>query len=57
MFKALVNYQVADRGESASWSTSPALIEPHVTGFLGDVDVVVAGPPCQGYLNLINSTA
>jgi DNA (cytosine-5)-methyltransferase 1 len=54
--QALVNYQVADRGESASWSTSPALIEPHVTGFLGDVDVVVAGPPCQGHSNLNNST-
>jgi DNA (cytosine-5)-methyltransferase 1 len=54
--QTLVNYQVAGRGQDANWSTWPTLIEPHLASFLADLDVLVAGPPCQGHSNLNNRT-
>jgi DNA (cytosine-5)-methyltransferase 1 len=54
--QTLVNYHVAGRGDDASWSTWPTLIDPHLAGFLADLDVLVAGPPCQGHSNLNNRT-
>jgi len=54
--QSLVNYHVAGRGDDASWSTWPTLIDPHLAGFLADLDVLVAGPPCQGHSNLNNRT-
>lgn len=54
--QTLVNYQVSGRGADASWSTWPTLIEPHLAAFLTDLDVLVAGPPCQGHSNLNNRT-
>jgi DNA (cytosine-5)-methyltransferase 1 len=54
--QTLVNYQIADRGKDASWSTQPTLIAPQMATFLTDIDVVVAGPPCQGHSNLNNLT-
>jgi DNA (cytosine-5)-methyltransferase 1 len=54
--QTLVNFHVGARGEDASWSTWPRLIDPHLSGFLADLDVLVAGPPCQGHSNLNNRT-
>lgn len=54
--QTLVNYHVAGRGDDASWSTWPTLIDPHLASFLADLDVLVAGPPCQGHSNLNNRT-
>jgi DNA (cytosine-5)-methyltransferase 1 len=54
--QTLVNYHVAGRGNDASWSTWPTLIDPHLASFLADLDVLVAGPPCQGHSNLNNRT-
>ena len=54
--QTLVNYHIAGRGNDASWSTWPTLIDPHLAGFLADLDVLVAGPPCQGHSNLNNKT-
>lgn len=54
--QTLVNYHIADRGDDASWSTWPSLIDPHLSGFLADLDVLIAGPPCQGHSNLNNRT-
>jgi DNA (cytosine-5)-methyltransferase 1 len=54
--QSMVNYHVAGRGDDASWSTWPTLIDPHLAGFLADLDVLVAGPPCQGHSNLNNRT-
>src|SRR5688572_14611782 len=52
----LVNYHIAARGGDATWSTWPTLIEPHMAGYLADLDVLIAGPPCQGHSNLNNRT-
>jgi DNA (cytosine-5)-methyltransferase 1 len=54
--QTLVNYHVSGRGDDAHWSTWPTLIDPHLAGFLADLDVLVAGPPCQGHSNLNNRT-
>jgi DNA (cytosine-5)-methyltransferase 1 len=54
--QTLVNYHIADRGDGAAWSTWPTLIDPHLASFLSDLDVFVAGPPCQGHSNLNNRT-
>jgi DNA (cytosine-5)-methyltransferase 1 len=54
--QSLVNYHVAGRGDDASWSTWPTLIDPHLASFLANLDVLVAGPPCQGHSNLNNRT-
>jgi DNA (cytosine-5)-methyltransferase 1 len=54
--QTLVNYHISGRGDDASWSTWPTLIDPHMAGFLADLDVLVAGPPCQGHSNLNNRT-
>jgi DNA (cytosine-5)-methyltransferase 1 len=54
--QSLVNYHIAGRGDEASWSTWPTLIDPHMASFLADLDVLVAGPPCQGHSNLNNRT-
>src|SRR5262249_25678290 len=54
--QTLVNYHVAGRGDAACWSTWPTLIDPHLSSFLADLDVLVAGPPCQGHSNLNNRT-
>jgi DNA (cytosine-5)-methyltransferase 1 len=54
--QTLVNFHVSGRGDDATWSTWPTLIDPHLAGFLADLDVLVAGPPCQGHSNLNNKT-
>ncbi len=54
--QTLVNYHIGGRGDDASWSTWPTLIDPHLAGFLAELDVLVAGPPCQGHSNLNNRT-
>jgi DNA (cytosine-5)-methyltransferase 1 len=52
----LVNFHISGRGDDATWSTWPTLLEPHLAGYLASLDVVVAGPPCQGHSNLNNHT-
>jgi DNA (cytosine-5)-methyltransferase 1 len=54
--QSLVSYQVSGRAGSAKWGTRPCLIDPHMRGFLDPIDVVIAGPPCQGHSNFNNKT-
>jgi DNA (cytosine-5)-methyltransferase 1 len=54
--QTLVSYHVAGRGTSARWGTWPTLSDPQMGHFLAPLDVVVAGPPCQGHSNLNNKT-
>lgn len=54
--QSLVSYQVAGRGTSAKWGTRPSLIDPHMHTFLDPIDVLIAGPPCQGHSNFNNKT-
>jgi DNA (cytosine-5)-methyltransferase 1 len=52
--QTLVNYHIHGRGETARWSEWPAFIDPHMAQFLTPLDILVAGPPCQGHSNLNN---
>lgn len=54
--QSLVSYKVTGRGETARWGTRPALVDPNMRAFLDPLDVVIAGPPCQGHSNLNNKT-
>jgi DNA (cytosine-5)-methyltransferase 1 len=52
----LVNYHVAGSGEAATWSTRPSIIDPQARALTHELDILVAGPPCQGHSNLNNRT-
>jgi DNA (cytosine-5)-methyltransferase 1 len=54
--ESLVSYKVAGRGDSARWGTRPSLVDPNMRSFLDPIDVVIAGPPCQGHSNFNNRT-
>jgi DNA (cytosine-5)-methyltransferase 1 len=54
--QSMVNFKVDGRGDDARWGTWPALIEPHMAGYLANLDLLCAGPPCQGHSNLNNKT-
>lgn len=53
---SLVDFQVRGQGESARFLYPPELIGAAAAGKLGNVDVVLAGPPCQGNSSLNNKT-
>lgn len=52
----LVSYSIDGLGDDAVWSGWPTVIEPHLASYLTNLDIVVAGPPCQGHSNLNNHT-
>jgi len=53
---SMVNFKVDGRGDDARWGTWPTLLEPHMSGYLSNLDLLCAGPPCQGHSNLNNKT-
>lgn len=52
----LTDYHVYARAEEAELAYEPAIIHPKVERLVGKVDLLVAGPPCQGHSNLNNHT-
>jgi DNA (cytosine-5)-methyltransferase 1 len=52
----IVDFQVQDRGEKSVFQYSPEICAPELMGFRGVVDLLLAGPPCQGHSNLNNHT-
>jgi len=50
----LVDYRVKGSGESATFRYEPELLNPTWTELVGQIDVLFAGPPCQGHSNLNN---
>lgn len=53
---SFVDYHVYGRGESAEFAYIPEVIDDRLGSFIGRVDLVLAGPPCQGHSNLNNHT-
>ena len=51
---SLVDYRIRGQGESAEFLYPPELVDESVLQACAGVDVVVAGPPCQGHSNLNN---
>lgn len=54
--QSLVSYKVTGRGDTARWGTHPSLVDPLMREFLDPIDVVIAGPPCQGHSSFNNRT-
>ena len=51
---ALLDYRVKGNRELASFSYTPELVDDELAHAASDVDLVLAGPPCQGHSNLNN---
>jgi DNA (cytosine-5)-methyltransferase 1 len=54
--QSLVSYQVSGRSGTATWGTRPTIADAHMRAVLDPIDVVIAGPPCQGHSNFNNKT-
>ena len=52
--RALLDYRVRGDGRSAAFVYAPELLDPLIAEQCDEVDLVVAGPPCQGHSNLNN---
>jgi DNA (cytosine-5)-methyltransferase 1 len=52
----LVDAQIHTRDDSWMFYYPPEIIEPAVTTYVDKVDLLIAGPPCQGHSNLNNHT-
>jgi DNA (cytosine-5)-methyltransferase 1 len=50
----IIDYRVKRRGDSAEFRYDPEFISNDWIEHVGQVDVVLAGPPCQGHSNLNN---
>jgi DNA (cytosine-5)-methyltransferase 1 len=53
---ALVDCYVYGRGEDGELAYPPELLNPQLAELVDKVDILVAGPPCQGHSNLNNHT-
>ena len=53
---SVLDYHVYGRGEEAKLAYEPELVDGRLEALVGKVDLVLAGPPCQGHSNLNNHT-
>lgn len=53
---SLVDWHVSGDGESARFAYEPEIVEPALAEEIGKIDLLLAGPPCQGHSNLNNKT-
>ena len=53
---ALVDFRIRRRGRNAVFAYKPEIIEPKLADSVFGVDLIMAGPPCQGHSNLNNRT-
>lgn len=54
--RSLIDFQVRGQGDKARMLYEPEIIDVRAAELVGQVDVVLAGPPCQGHSNLNNHT-
>jgi DNA (cytosine-5)-methyltransferase 1 len=52
----LVDHAVDRRGDGVRWQYAPELVDADWVDLIGNIDVVLAGPPCEGHSNLNNKT-
>ena len=53
---ALVDYMAMGDREGSSFAYPPEIVDERILPEVGSVDVLIAGPPCQGHSNLNNKT-
>ena len=51
---ALLDYRIRGKGDRARFSYPPTIVEEAIAEAAQGVDLVLAGPPCQGHSNLNN---
>jgi len=51
---SLVDFKVQGEGESATFAYNPEIVTESLKALIGNVDAIVAGPPCQGHSTLNN---
>lgn len=52
----LTSFQVRGAGRDAEFAYLPKIVHPQMKDLVGKVDMVIAGPPCEGHSNLNNRT-
>lgn len=52
----LIDYRVRGQDRACRFLYEPEIVEPKWAELVGQVDAVLAGPPCQGHSNLNNRT-
>lgn len=53
---SLVDFHVYGRGAASRLAYRPEVLDPGLAALGGQVDLIVAGPPCQGHSSLNNHT-
>jgi DNA (cytosine-5)-methyltransferase 1 len=53
---SLIDFRVVGWGSDARLQDFPRILHPALKSIVGNVDLLVAGPPCQGHSNLNNHT-
>ena len=51
---SLVDFRIRGHGRDARFAYPPEILNEAVAGAVGNVDLITAGPPCQGHSNLNN---
>lgn len=52
----IIDYNVAGTGVDAAYMYEPEILDERWANLSGEVDLLMAGPPCQGHSNLNNRT-
>ena len=52
----IIDYNVSGTGDDASYLYEPEILDERWANLSGEVDLLMAGPPCQGHSNLNNRT-
>lgn len=53
---SLVDWHVSGEGEKSRFAYEPEILDPALASEVGNIDLFLAGPPCQGHSNLNNKT-
>jgi DNA (cytosine-5)-methyltransferase 1 len=53
---SLVDWHVSGEGEKSRFAYEPEILDPALQAEAGNIDLFLAGPPCQGHSNLNNKT-
>jgi len=54
--RGMVDFRVAGSGDTAAFAYPPMITDERLSALAGSVDLLLAGPPCQGHSSLNNHT-
>lgn len=52
--RGMVDFRVSGSGDGARFAYEPSVLDPQLAALKGSVDLILAGPPCQGHSSLNN---